>query len=75
MRSPKPHQIKNQQEIMKDDVTSEIHDRLLDDNDLDLAHAFNAACCEISELYRGMEALEKHSATGYIKVKRIKSRD
>lgn len=75
MRTPRPHQVKNQQEIMKDELTSEIHDRILDENDLDLAHSYNQACCEIAELYRGMEALEKHSETGYIKIKRIASGD
>ena len=62
MKTPTPLQIKNQFSVMQDELVGAIHDRLLDDNDLDLAHAFNASCVEIAELYGEIEELKKRAA-------------
>ncbi len=62
-------QQKNQDSVMHDPLVSEIHDRLLDDNNLDLAHAFNAACVEISELYLEIDRLSKGLSAGFVRRK------
>jgi hypothetical protein len=64
-----PHQIANQYLVMHDEMVSEIHDNLLDDNNQDIAHAFNQACSTIAELYRELEKLEKGVSAGYVRKK------
>jgi hypothetical protein len=64
-----PHQIANQSLVMHDEMVSEIHDNLLDDNNQDLAHAFNQACSTIAELYKEIERLEKGVSAGYVRKK------
>ena len=59
----------NQQLVMHNDLVGAIHDRLLDDNNLDLAHAFNAAVCEIAALYLELERLERSASSGMIRKK------
>ena len=61
MKTPTPTQTKNQFAVMQDELVGAIHDRLLDDNGLDLAHAFNAACVEIAELYGEIEEFKKQA--------------
>jgi|688.fasta_scaffold171621_3 hypothetical protein len=75
MKPPTPHQQANQQAVMHDELVGQIHDRLVDDNNFDVVHAFNQACVEIAELYRGLEALEKASSSGFVRVRRSNSRD
>lgn len=55
--------------IMTDELVGEIHDRILDDNNLDLAHAYNQACVELASLYRSLDKLEKSVSHGFIRVK------
>jgi hypothetical protein len=62
-------QQKNQEFVSQDPVVSEIHDRLLDDNALDLAHAFNAACVEIAALYLELDQLSKGLSSGFVRRK------
>jgi len=59
----------NQSYVMQDPLVSEIHDRLLDDNNLDLAHAFNAACVEIASLYVDIDKLSKGLSAGFVRRK------
>lgn len=59
MKTPTIIQNKNQMAVMKDDLVSAIHDRLLDENGLDLAHSFNAACVEIASLYAEIDEFKK----------------
>ena len=47
----------------------EIHDRLMDDNGLDLAHAFNQACAEIAELYLHIDRMAKGTSSGFMRNK------
>jgi hypothetical protein len=75
MKPPTPHQQSNQQAVMHDELVGQIHDRLVDDNNFDVVHALNQACVEIAELYRALEALEKASSSGFVRVRRSKSRD
>ena len=60
---------KNQQMIHSDELVGEIHDRLLDDNNLDLAHAFNQACVEIAELYLELDKTSKGLSAGFVRRK------
>jgi hypothetical protein len=55
--------------VMSDPFVGEIHDRLLDENDLDLAHAFNSACVEISVLIFEIQKLEEAASSGFIRKK------
>ena len=64
-----PHQIENQSLVMHDEMVSEIHDNLLDDNNQDLAHAFNQACSIIAELYKELDRLERGVSAGYVRKK------
>jgi hypothetical protein len=64
-----PNQQQNQKYVMEDPLISEIHDRLLDDNNLDLAHAFNAAVFEIASLYRELDQLSKGLSSGFVRRK------
>ena len=70
MKKPLPHQQDNQQAVMHDELVGQIHDRIFDQNNMDLAHAYNQSCCEIAELYRALEALERASSTGFVRVRR-----
>jgi hypothetical protein len=54
---------------MQDELVSEIHDNLLDDNNLDIQHAFNQACCEIAGLYIEIEKLERGISAGFVRKK------
>lgn len=62
----------NQKAVISDELVGAIHDRLLDDNKLNVVDAFNQACVEIAELYRALESLEKASSKGFIRVRRTK---
>jgi hypothetical protein len=70
MQSPSKFQIENQTAVMQDELVSQIHDRILDQNNLDLAHSYNQSCVEIAELYRALEMLERASSSGFVRVKR-----
>jgi hypothetical protein len=58
----------NQQLVMYDPLVSEIHDRLLDDNKLSLADAYNAACAEIGELYVIIQRLQNSASSGFMRI-------
>jgi hypothetical protein len=62
-------QQQNQNLVMHDPLVSDIHDRLLDDNKLNLADAYNAACVEIGELYIHIERLQKSASSGFTRQK------
>ena len=55
----------DQKLIMTDELVGRIHDNLLDNAELNLANAFNAACVEIAELYREIERLEIGVSSGF----------
>jgi|LakMenE18May11ns_1017448.scaffolds.fasta_scaffold9724371_3 hypothetical protein len=59
----------NQQLVMHDPLVSEIHDRLLDDNKLSLADAYNQACAEIGELYLQLQRLQVSASAGFTRQK------
>ncbi len=69
MEFPVSNAAKNQQIIHANELVGEIHDRLLDDNNLDLAHAFNQACVEIAELYLELDKITKGLSAGFIRRK------
>ena len=55
--------------VQNNELVGEIHDRLLDDNKLDLAEAYNDACAWIAELYTQIECLEKVTSAGFLRKK------
>lgn len=59
---------KNQKLLVNDELVGEIHDRILDDNQLDLAHAYNQACVELAELYRILDKFERSISSGFIRM-------
>lgn len=69
MHSPSAKQKTNQSIIVHDKLAGEIHDMLLDENNNDLAHAFNQACVEISLLNKEIERLNGRVSSGYIRKK------
>jgi hypothetical protein len=70
MKMPTKTQQENQTAITSDELVSQIHDRILEENDLDLAHSYNQSCVEIAELYRALEMLERASSSGFVRIKR-----
>ena len=60
---------KNRQIIQENDLASDIHDRLLDDNNLDLAAAFDEAVVWIAELYLEVEKINNHASSGFLRRK------
>lgn len=60
---------KNRQIIQENDLASDIHDRILDDNNLNLAAAFDDAVVWIAELYLEIEQIKKTSSSGYLRRK------
>ncbi len=69
MRELLNHQKRHQNLVTQDELVSEIHDNLLDDNNLDIQHAFNQACCEIAGLYIEIEKLERGISAGFVRKK------
>lgn len=59
---------KNQRLLVNDELVGEIHDRILDENNLDLAHAYNQACVEIADLYRIINKLDKSVSSGFVRM-------
>jgi hypothetical protein len=70
MQAPSATQKHNQTLIMHDEMVGAIHDRLMDDNQLDVAHAFNEACVEIAELYKEIDRLEGRVSSGFVRKKK-----
>jgi hypothetical protein len=60
---------KNRQIIQENNLASDIHDRILDDNNLNLAAAFDDAVVWIAELYLELEQIKKTSSSGYLRRK------
>jgi len=60
---------KNRQIIQENNLASDIHDRILDDNNLNLAAAFDDAVVWIAELYLELEQIKKTSSAGYLRRK------
>ena len=60
---------KNRQIIQENELASDIHDRLLDDNNLDLAAAFDEAVVWIAELYLEVEKINNHASSGFLRRK------
>lgn len=69
MKTPSAKQKTNQSMIVHDELAGQIHDLLLDENQHDLAHAYNQACCEIALLNREIERLQGRVSSGYIRKK------
>lgn len=61
---------KNQKLLVNDELVGEIHDRILDDNSLDLANAYNQACVELADLYRILDKLEGSISSGFLRMKK-----
>jgi hypothetical protein len=59
----------NRKIILENNLASDIHDRILDDNNMDLAAAFDDAVVWIAELYLDLESVKKHSSSGFIRRK------
>ena len=55
--------------VQTNELVGEIHDRILDDNNLDLANSYNDACVWIAELYIQIERLEKVTSAGFLRKK------
>jgi hypothetical protein len=60
---------KNRQIIQENNLASDIHDRIFDDNDRNLAAAFDDAVVWIAELYLELEQIKKTSSSGYLRRK------
>lgn len=61
----------NQKLLSENELVGEIHDRLLDDNDLSLSDAYNDACVWIAELYLEIEKLQQTASSGYARRRKI----
>lgn len=59
----------NRQIIQENNLVSEIHDRILDDNNNDVAAAFDDAVVWIGELYLEIERTKKSSSNGFLRRK------
>ncbi len=59
----------NRQIIQENNLVSEIHDRILDDNNNDIAAAFDDAVVWIGELYLEIERTKKSSSNGFLRRK------
>ncbi len=70
MKMPTKAQQENQNLVMKDELVGQIHNRILEDNSMDLAHSYNQSCVEIAELYRALEMLERASSSGFVRIRR-----
>ena len=59
----------NRQIILQNNLASEIHDRILDDNNNDIAAAFDDAVVWIAELYLEIEKTKKSYSSGFLRRK------
>ena len=59
----------NRQIIQENNLVSEIHDRILDDNNNDVAAAFDDAVVWIGELYLEIERTKKSFSNGFLRRK------
>lgn len=69
MISLNTNQKKNQALLHQNELVGEIHDVILDNNNLDLALAYNDACVWIAELHLEIEKIQKTASSGFLRRK------